>query len=83
MQAELDELIKRLDMQKQDEADVDEYICRLKSYAGAEQLTRQMCLDLLEYVIIDEYVDKQTCRDIHIYYKLIDKPLKDKSNALV
>lgn len=83
LQAELDELIKRSDMQKQDEADVDEYIRRLKSYAGAEQLTRQMCLDLLEYVIIDEYVDKQTCRDIHIYYKLIDKPLKDKSNALV
>lgn len=54
LQAELDELIKRSDMQKQDEADVDEYIRRLKSYAGAEQLTRQMCLDLLEYVIIDD-----------------------------
>ena len=29
-------------------ADVDEYICRLKSYTGAEKLTRQMCLDLMD-----------------------------------
>lgn len=33
LQAELDELEKRSDMERQDEADVDEYIRRLKSYA--------------------------------------------------
>ena len=45
-------------------------------------LTRKMCLDLLEYVTVDEYVSKDAPRKIHIYYKLIDKPLNDKNNAL-
>ena len=82
LQAEMVELLKRAEMQKKDEADVDEYIRRLKSYAGVEKLTRQMCLDLLEYVTIDEFVAKGSPRNIHIYYKLIDKPLRDKKNAL-
>ena len=82
LQAEMVELLKRAEMQKQDEAEVDEYIRRLKSYAGVEKLTRQMCLDLLEYVTIDEFVAKGSPRNIHIYYKLIDKPLRDKKNAL-
>ena len=82
LQAELNELKKRSDSYKREEEDVDEFIRRLKSYAGAEELTRQMCLELLEYVTIDKYVDKHTQRDVHIYYKLIDKPLRDKTNAL-
>ncbi len=42
-----------------------------------------MCFELIEYIIVDENTkDKKAARDIHIYYKLIDKPLKDKSNAL-
>ena len=42
-----------------------------------------MCFELIEYIIVDENPkDKKAARDIHIYYKLIDKPLKDKSNAL-
>ena len=43
---------------KQDEADVDEYIRRLKSYAGAEKLTRQVCVDLIEYATVGRYVDR-------------------------
>ena len=83
LQAESDEMQKCTDMAKQDEADVDEYIRRLKSYAGAEELTRQMALDLIEYITIDENPRKKAIpRDIHIYYKLIDKPLKNKNNAL-
>lgn len=83
LQAECDELQKRTDMAKQDEADVDEYIRRLKSYAGAEKLTREMALDLIEYVTVDANPRKKAIpRDIHIYYKLIDKPLKHKNNAL-
>ena len=58
------------------------YIRRLRSYAGAEQLTRQMALELIEYITIDENPnDKKAVRDIHVYYKLIDKPLKDRQNA--
>ena len=72
----------RTQTEQQDEADVDEYIRRLKSYAGAEQLTRQMALELIEYITIDENPnDRKTVRDIHVYYKLIDKPLKDRKNA--
>ena len=82
LQAELEEILKRSETIKQDEADVDEYIRRLKSYAGAEKLTRQMCLDLIEYATVDRYVDRHSPREIHIYYKLIDKPLKNKINAL-
>lgn len=83
LQTELEELLKRSDMQKQNEEDVDEFIRRLKSYAGAEQLTRQMCLDLIEYIVIDENPRKRSVmRNIHIYYKLIDNPLTDKRNAL-
>ena len=79
---EFDTLVQRADADRQDEADVDEYIRRLKSYAGAEELTRQMCLDLIEYFTVDAYQGRKAVRDIHIYYKLIDKPLKNKRNAL-
>lgn len=80
--AEYDELHQRTQTEQQDEADVDEYIRRLISYAGAEQLTRQMALELIEYITIDENPnDKKAVRDIHVYYKLIDKPLKDRKNA--
>ena len=82
LQTELCTLIQRADADRQDEADVDEYIRRLKSYAGAEELTRQMCLDLIEYFTVDAYQGRKAVRDIHIYYKLIDKPLKNKRNAL-
>lgn len=82
LQTELNTLIQKADADKQDEADVDEYIRRLKSYAGAEELTRQMCLDLIEYFMVDAYQGRKAVRDIHIYYKLIDKPLKNKRNAL-
>ena len=79
---EYDELHQRTQTEQQDEADVDEYIRRLRSYAGAEQLTRQMALELIEYITIDENPnDKKAVRDIHVYYKLIDKPLKDRKNA--
>ena len=80
--AEYDELHQRTQTEQQDEADVDEYIRRLRSYAGAEQLNRQMALELIEYITIDENPnDKKAVRDIHVYYKLIDKPLKDRKNA--
>lgn len=82
LQAELDALLKRTETQAQDEADVDEYLCRLRSYAGAEELTRQMCVDLLQYVTVDEYKGEGVTRKISIYYKLIDEPLKNKNNAL-
>ena len=62
---------------KQDKQDVEEYINRLKKYADVSELTREMALELIEYITIDEYAADRP-RDIHIYYKLLDKPLPNK-----
>ena len=85
LQAEYNELQSRLDTERQDEKDIEEFIRRLRTYAGATELTRQMCLDLIEYVTVDENNkdDRSRPREIHIYYKLIDKGLTNKSNALI
>jgi DNA invertase Pin-like site-specific DNA recombinase len=81
--AEYENMKQRFESQKQDERDVDEFIRRLKKYAGAEVLTRQMCLDLIGYITIDENHKSRTePRKIHIYYKFLDKGLADKTNAL-
>ncbi|MBR6336422.1 MAG: recombinase family protein, partial [Ruminococcus sp.] len=80
LQTELDTLVQRAEADCQDEADVDEYIRRSKSYAGAEELTRQMCLELIDAVTVDEFERGKQERDIHIYYKFIDKGYTGKSD---
>ena len=85
LSSELDELKSRLEAQKQDSDDVDEFIRRLKMFAGAEVFTREMALQLIEYVTIDKNPrsrSRMNEREIHIYYKLIDKGLNDPLNAL-
>ena len=58
--------------------DIEEFICRLKQYADAPELTREMCVDLIEYVVIgDRPKDKSTPRRIQIYYKFLDNGLAD------
>ena len=80
-QKELSEDVSKLEAKlsavKQDKDDVEEFICRLKKYTDVQELTREMALELIEYVTVDEYSADRP-RDIHIYYKLLDKPLKDK-----
>ena len=62
---------------------VDEYIRRMKSYAGAKKLTREMALELIEYIKVDAHPGHRNLpRTIHVFYKLIDKPLTNKRNAL-
>ena len=58
LQAELEEILKLSETMKQDKDDVGGYIRLLKSYVGAEKLTRQMCLDLIEYAMVDEYFNR-------------------------
>lgn len=82
LQEQLEEIQTKQDTRQQSEDDVDEYIRRLKAYAGANELTRQMCVDLIEYITIDAYNGRKEPRNIHIYYKLIDKLLANKRNAL-
>ena len=81
LKAEYDEMAARSGSEKQDKKDVAEFISRLKRYAGAMELTREMCIELIEYVTVDENNKghKDHPRVIHIYYKLIDKPLTDKN----
>ena len=78
--AEVQEIETRQLAQKQDEHDVDEYISRLKRFRNAEYLTRQMCLELIDSVTVDEFERGKQERDIHIYYKFIDKGYTGKSD---
>lgn len=75
--AEVAELEETLSAVKQDEDDVEEFIKRLRKYADVQELTREMCLELIEYITLDAYAEDRP-RDIHIYYKLLDKPLDDR-----
>ena len=75
-------ILEREKADKKDEADVDEFMSRLRKYAGATELTREMCLDLIGYVTVDENTGCTKPRKIHIYYKFLDKELADKHNAL-
>lgn len=58
-----------------EQADVDEFINRLKAYMKVPELTREMCMELIEFITVDECPGKYSKqpRKIHIYYKLIDK----------
>ena len=76
----MQEIEARQRVQKQDEHDVNEYISRLKKFRNAEYLTRQMCLELIVTVTVDEFERGKQERDIHIYYKFIDKGYTGKSD---
>lgn len=60
---------------RDDAANADEFIRRLKTYMEIPELTRQMCLELIEFITVDKCPGKysKAPREIHIYYKLIDK----------
>ena len=77
LSAEVTELEEKLSKIKQNEEDVERFIERLKKYTDVQELTREMCLELIEYITLDAYVEGQP-RNIYINYKLLDEPLKDK-----
>lgn len=82
-EAELTEKIKSLTaMLEQDSKakdDVEEFIRRLKQYADAPELTREMSVDLIEYIVIgDRPTDKSIPRNIQIYYKFLDNGLSSE-----
>ncbi len=80
LQTEIAELEARCNQSQQNVADVDEFISRIKRYVHVEELTREICLELIENITIGNIPkDKQIPREIHIYYKLIDNP-KSKNN---
>ena len=67
---------------RQDEEDVALFMERLRKYSDVQELTREMCLELIEYITFDAYVEGQP-REIYIYYKLPDEPLKDKRSLFL
>ena len=76
-QKELNAVVAVLESRQQesrnDEEDVEKFIARLKKYAEAEKLTREMCLELIEY-------SADRPRHIDIYYKFLDKALENKNH---
>ena len=84
LEQEVQELSERMSAVRQDEQDIEEFIHRLKKYTDVHELTREMCLELIEYITVDEFVRSSSApREIHIYYKLLDKPLKDRRNLFI
>jgi len=69
---------------QQDEQDVEKFIQRLKKWADVECLTRELAMDLIEFIVVyarpEEY---GTPRSIDIYYKFINAPLADGRNLLL
>lgn len=74
---EVEELEAKFATSRQDEEDVAMFMERLRKYTDVQELTHEMCLELIKYITLDAYVDGQP-REIYIYYKLLDEPLKDK-----
>ena len=74
---EVEELEAKFATIRQDEEDVALFMERLRKYTDVRELTREMCLELIEYITLDAYIEGQP-REIYIYYKLPDEPLKDK-----
>ena len=68
LSAESEKIEGKLSAARQDKQDVEDYITLLKKYADVPELTREMCLELIEYITVDEYAADRP-RDIHIYYK--------------
>ena len=54
----------------------------MKKYTDVQELTREIALELIEYITVDEYAADRP-RDIHIYYKLLEKPLPHKKYLVV
>jgi hypothetical protein len=72
---EVSELQKRLNETQQINEDVDEFVRRIKQYSELTELDRATTMDLIEYITIGRVPkDKTIPREIHIYYKLLDKP---------
>lgn len=62
----ISELEKRLAQSNQDDCDAEEYVKKLKQYSKCDSLTRETCLQLIDYITVGEKAEE---RDIHIYYK--------------
>jgi len=77
IQEDIEKLETQTSLADKNESDVDEFIRQIKKYINVTTLTREICLNLIEYITVDKFVDSSAPRNIHIYYKLLDKTAKD------
>jgi hypothetical protein len=67
----IEDLRQGIEEAKQAATDVDEFIRRMKKYIYAPALTRELCLELFDRLIIG---GKETVtgkpQEVHIYYKI-------------
>lgn len=70
IEGKIEEIEKRFVETGAEEENVDEYIRRLKAYCGCETLTREMCLQLINFITVGEK-DEGGGREVHIFYNLM------------
>lgn len=79
--AQVDEIKNSEQQFNKETHDVEMFIQRLKKYVDVQELTREMCLELIEYIVVYERPEKYGApRKIDIYYKFIDNHLVDRRN---
>ena len=64
------EIEERLSERSKDDEDAEEYVRRLKRYGACESLTREMCMELIDYITVGEKNETGE-REVHIYYKFL------------
>ncbi|MCM1546114.1 MAG: recombinase family protein [Clostridiales bacterium] len=69
LQQEIIEIQQRLSEFSKDDENAEEYVRKIKRYSNCESLSREMCLQLIDYITVGEKVAKNQERIIHIHYK--------------
>ena len=67
----IEELEKRLAESQKDDEEAEEYIAKLKHYGKCEDLTREACLQLIDFITVGQKQENGE-REIHIYYKFLN-----------
>ena len=57
LKSKLSALEEKLSAERRDKADVEEFIQRLKKYFDIKELTREICIELIEYITVSEKTD--------------------------
>lgn len=69
---------------EQDQQDVEKFIQRLKKWSDVDYLIRELCMELIEFVVVYARPEEYGApRKVDIYYKFINKPLADRRNLLL
>ncbi len=73
LKPEIESLEETLSQATKIEADVDEFIRRVKQYEKIPRLTREICLELIDRITIGEPPKNDgEMREIHIFYKFLN-----------